>query len=507
LLHWKTVCTLALLAIIVVSLYGFGQLKQGFFPTTNTPLFFVDVQLPQGTDIAHTDATLRRVEQALRAHPEVTTVSSWTGRGPSRFTMIMLPERPNPSYGQVVLRVVDVSRMNEVMTWSRQQLAEHFPEIQAMVRRSEFTTGSASKIEVRFSGPDRAVLRALGDQALDAFMRAGLTERSVDWLQPELALQPRFDPDLARRLGVSRTDVANSLAFATNGIAVAEWRDADKAVPIIARLDQRMPSLSELADKVVWSQSEQRFLPLRQVINGIAVSGQDGIIMRRNRSRTLTVRANPVPGEQASEAFARVQQAIEVIPLPPGYSRRWGGEYEANQVANEAVISKFPIAMVVMILTTLLMFGRIRQTLVIWLTVPLTLSGVTLGLHVSQLSFTFPALLGLLSLVGILIKNSVVLVEEIDFRLGDSDAASLSVLANACVSRLRPVMLAAGTTIAGMLPLLNDTFFREMAVSIMGGLAMGSAMSLISVPVLYALMYRQRIRSDADETTAAIGVS
>ncbi|MGA0150854.1 MAG: efflux RND transporter permease subunit [Luminiphilus sp.] len=247
-------------------------------------------------------------------------------------------------------------------------------------------------------------------------------------------------------------------------------------------------SANDLFERDLWSEQRQTFIPASQVVASATLRAEDSFIIRRDRVRAITVQANAPDGQSAHHAFNGIRSDIESIALPPGYQLEWGGEYEAMQVANDSVIGRFPIALLVMVIATLVLFGNVRQTLVTWLTVPLIMIGVFLGLKVTDLSFTFPALLGLLSLIGILIKNCVIMVEEIKLRsaLG---ALNQDTLVSACVSRMRPVLLAAGTTIAGMAPLLRDDFFREMAVSIMGGLAFGSLLTLLAVPVFYAVFF------------------
>lgn len=491
-LRWRWFSALGLFLVLVGSLWGMGQLKQGFFPTTNTPLMFIDVNLPQGTDIQTTTATTRAIEELLQEQDHVTDITSWIGRGPTRFTMIILPERPNPAYSQVVARVSDIEHLKPLMQRTDQLLKQRFPGIEYGIRRIEFTSGSSSKLEARFSGPDAAVLRQLAQQSLDTYLEHGLIDRKIDWRQQELTLVTELNESRARQAGVTRTDISNSLAFNSVGIDVGMLRDQDKLIPIVARAYPNNPSLEELADRHVWSTVQQQHIPLRQMLSNIHMQPDNGIIIRRNRTRTITAQANPAAGETAAESLAAVRPEIEALPLPPGYHLTWGGEYEANAMAEGALGKRFPIAMGVMVLTTLLMFGRIRQTLVVWLTVPMILCGIAISLNIAGLSFTFPAVLGLLSLVGILIKNCIIMVEEIDHRMSHNEP-SANQLINACISRLRPVMLAAGTTIAGMSPLLADSFFREMAVTIMGGLAFGSVLALVSVPLLYGLMYPSRL--------------
>ena len=245
-------------------------------------------------------------------------------------------------------------------------------------------------------------------------------------------------------------------------------------------------------NRLVWSPAQQQHIPLSQVVDALELESADATIYRRNRVRTMTVQANPPAGHNPSATFAVVRPDVEAIELPPGYRLEWGGEYEASLEANETLTSKIPLSFGIMFFITILMFGRLRQPIVIWLTVPMTACGVALGLLAFDLSFTFPSFLGVLSLSGMLIKNCIVLVDEIDKRF-DEAGFTLQTLVEGSVSRLRPVMLAAGTTIAGMSPLLSDAFFLEMAVSIMSGLAFATLITLFAVPVLYRLALGKRV--------------
>lgn len=480
---------LLLLGIMTASFVGFGQLRQGFFPATSTPLFFVDLYLPQGSDIATSDALAETVRKQVETLDGVVEVSTWVGRGPMRFTMILLPERPDPAYAQLVIRVDDVQRMDAIMSAVDAFMWEQHSGIAHMVRRMEFTTGTATKVEARFFGPDRAVLRDLAEQAMAVYIEHGLRDRRIDWREQRLALSVTPDAARARLAGIDTLNVAQSLQANTVGSRIGTLRDDDQAVPIVARVVPFAHSAQELVQRDLWSERAQAFIPAEQVVRQVALAFEDSFIMRRDRTRVITVQGNASGGQETTGAFNRIRPDIEAIPLPPGYRLDWGGEYEAMQTANDSVVARFPIALLVMVFATLLLFGSIRQTLVIWLTVPLTMTGVFLGLQAANLSFTFPALLGLLSLIGILIKNCVILVEEVNLRTRRV-SLTVPVLVAACVSRLRPVLLAGATTVVGMAPLLRDDFFREMAVSIMGGLAFGSVLALVAVPVYYAVFFR-----------------
>lgn len=489
---WLT--TGIVVAILGACLWGFQFVKQGFFPTTNSPLFFVDYRLPEGTDILTTAADTRELEDAVQGLDGVVAVTVFIGRGASRFTTIMNPEQPNPAYAQLVARVADVRTMDARMVETRQLLSALRPDADFQVRRTEFTPGGTAKIEAGFSGPNAQVLRSLADQALAVYLDHDLIDRHSDWRQPALQVTPRYDEARARLAGVSRRDVYLALAYATQGVPIGLYREADKLIPIVARAPRNeRDDIAGLPDRLVWSQSQQRYIPMRQVVSSFDLTADNATIFRRDRVRTIQARANPQPGFNVKRTFDGLRGDVEAIGLPPGYRLEWGGEYESDERANATLTAKIPNALGVMLLITLLMFGRIRETAVIWLSVPMTICGVVLGLLITDLTFTFPSFLGFLSLSGMLIKNCIVLIDEIDKRLAEG-SQTIQTMVQGSVSRLRPVMLASGTTIAGMSPLLSDPFFLEMAVCIMSGLAFATLLTLVAVPVFYRIALGKRIQ-------------
>jgi multidrug efflux pump subunit AcrB len=239
----------------------------------------------------------------------------------------------------------------------------------------------------------------------------------------------------------------------------------------------------------IWSPAAGATIPLRQVVNGFDTVWEDHLVHRQDRRLTITPQCNADQGP-GTKLFARIRPRIESgLEMPPGYTMEWGGEYESSSDAQGALGSKLPLTLVLMVLIVIILFNSLKQPAVIWLTVPLAMIGVTAGLLATGASFGFMAILGLLSLIGMLIKNAIVLVDETDL-LQRGGRAPLDAVIEAGVSRLRPVSMAAATTVLGMIPLLPDVFFSSMAVLIMAGLSFATVLTLLVVPVLYVTIFR-----------------
>ncbi len=490
---WLT--SMIIVAITAACLFSMKFVKTSFFPTNNTPLFYIDYRLQEGTDILTTSRDIAAMEKQILAVEGVTSATTFVGRGSPRFTAMTRPEQPNPAYARLVVEVEDVRQLGEQMNTVKDLFASDRPDAEVQITRAEFSPGSGTKIEMRYSGPDAAVLRQLAEKTLDVYLQHNLIDRGTDWRAQSLQLVPEFNEANARLAGISRNDLAKSLAYNTHGIQIGLIRDDDKLVPIVARApDAQRADLRGLRDRQVWSATQREFVPITQVVSEFRLEPANTTIFRRDRIRTITAKANPPIGHNVNQFFQKIKGDVEAIKLPPGYSREWGGEFESNKMANESLQQRMPMAFALMFFITILMFGSLKQPIVIWLTVPMIICGVAIGLLVTDLALTFPSFLGILSLSGMLIKNCIVLVDEIDKRL-EEDSPTIRTIMVASLSRLRPVMLAALTTIFGMSPLLTDAFFREMAVCIMSGLMFATLLTLIAVPVFYRIALGSRIRT------------
>ncbi len=485
-LRWLVV--LGLIAVTALSYAGFSRVENQFFPESNTPLFFVHYKLPQGTPIATTSDHMAQMEAWLQERDDVVSFSTFVGQGATRFMLTYESEKPNASYGHIIIRTSDPAQIPELRAALNAFGAEAFPEGEFRTKRLVFGPGGGDPIQVRFTGSDPVKLRELAAQVAEVLENASpnIHEVRTNWREQELVIKPLYATERAQTAGVTRDDVADMLNFSTDGISGGYFREGDRLLPIVIRRSNAEGF--GLLDQVVYSANTQSFLPLEQMVDGFVYETQNTLFHRRNRVPTITVGADIAPGMNAAEVQKEIEAAVEAMELPVGYHMEWGGEKENSAKAQASLGSQLPMTILVMVLISVLLFNAIREPIIIWLLVPMSVNGVVLGLLGTGLPFSFTALLGLLSLSGMLIKNGIVLVEEIDY-VRDEGGPLKEAIVKASVSRLRPVMLAAVTTILGMLPLLSDKFFESMAVTIMGGLAFATVLTLIAAPVLYMIFF------------------
>lgn len=490
-LRWR-LATMALMAVLLVSsVVAFSMVRQSFFPSSSTPVYFANLWYPQGTDIRATAEDLARAERYLLEQPEVLQVSSTIGQGAPRFTLPYLVEKSHENYAQIIVRTNEPDHLHELMARTRDYfLAEH-PNVRARLSQMEIGPPVKAAIEARFIGSDPTELRRLSAEAQAILAKdPGLANIWDDWRERSKVLRPQFNEEHARRVGITKQDIDDLLLANFRGRSVGVYRDGTQLLPIVVRAPEgERIYLEQWQDILAHSSTLNRYIPLTQVIDSMPLDWEESLIQRRDRKRTLTVMADPDPlhDETPAEIFSRIRSTIEAIPLPAGYELSWGGEYEASSKAKSAVFSSIPIGYLIMFIITVLLFSSAKKAAVIWTTVPLSIVGVTFGLLVTQQAFSFMALLGILSLSGMLIKNGIVLLEQIKTE-EDAGKSGYSALIDASIKRVRPVAMAALTTILGMIPLLFDEFFASMAVTIMFGLGFATILTLIVVPVMYSLL-------------------
>ncbi len=488
------VSTLLLMVVFfVAAVVGFGQVKQSFFPPSNTPMFYLDYWRFQGSDIRETQKDIEAIQSYLLTQDSVEQVTTTVGRGAPRFMLTYAPEKSYAAFGQLIIRVENREALRSMMAKVRDYMSNNYPQAEFKVKQMEIGPSTDAKIEARFTGPDPDQLRKLAGQAM-AILQADTGAHNIrhDWRQRTKVIRPQFNEAMGRRVGISKQDLDQLLLSSFSGQQVGLYREGTQLLPIIARAPQsERLTIDSLPELQIYSQAANAYVPIAQVTNGFKTDWEDSLIIRRDRKRTLTVMADHdvLGDETAATLFGRVRPGIEAIALPPGYKMEWGGEYESAGDAQAALFGGLPLGYLGMFVITVLLFNSIRAPLVIWATVPLALIGVSVGLLVMGAPFSFMALLGLLSLSGMLLKNGIVLVDQINLELSQGKDPYLAVFHSA-VSRVRPVAMAAITTILGMIPLLFDVFFESMAVTIMFGLGFATVLTLIVVPVLFTLLYR-----------------
>ena len=472
------------------ALWGFSYVDQSFFPGSTRPQFMVDLWLPQGTHIDETAAQVAEIEQYLGEFDEITHITSLIGQGGLRFLLTYTPELLNGAYAQLLVDVEDYRSIARIGSIIEGELQAKYPDILSYYSAFQLGPGSTGRIQARFSGPDIPVLRRFAEQT-KAIFRADSDSKAIrtDWRQRVKVIRPVLADRRANISGITRPMVAQTMAEAFQGQVAGYYRENDLQIPIILRAEAHLrQDIASAQNLQIWSPIAQRMIPLRQVVSEFETSFEDEIVNRRDRKRTMTIYADPKEG-LAAALFSRVRPQVEALELPSGYVLEWGGEYEDSGKAQAALAGSIPVFVLAMILVTIVLFNSLRQPLVIWLCVPLALIGVTLGLLSTGQPFGFMALLGFLSLVGMLIKNAIVLIDQINIEEAEGKEL-LTAIIDAGVSRLRPVAMAALTTALGMIPLLMDAFFASMAITIIGGLMFATVLTMVVVPVFYAMFYK-----------------
>jgi len=524
--RWVTIAIVV--GMFVSALLGFGFVKKSFFPASTRPQFLVDFYFPAGT---HIDQTMKQMEQAeehLAGLEGVSGVATFGGGGQVRFLLTYTPESRMSNFAQILVSVDDYKKIPNMIRPVQNKMSTLFPE--ASINTKMFVNGPATggKIQLRIYGPDAVVLRSLMAEAKAIFLDHPNTKAVRDeWDNQVKVLRPQMAETRASRAGITRPMLASALESALEGKTIGVYREGDDLLPIIARSpESERRDFDSLQGISVWSPVAGRSIPMGQVVNGFNVEFEDPAIGRRNRRRMIRLHTDPNEG-LPSLLFAELKPAIEkvlnvdvatvtgrrvkegddpfanfdastikvrnnaLLPLKdmPGYYMSWGGEAEDSARSSASLMGKLPIFFGLMMLIVLALFNSIKKTLIIWLCVPLAIIGVTAGLLLLGQPFGFMSMLGLLSLAGMLIKNAIVLIDQIGLDI-DSGKDAYQSIVDSGVSRLIPVSMAALTTILGMLPLVQDAFFISMAVTIMFGLAFATVLTLLLVPVLFAIFYK-----------------
>ena len=499
--HKRYVTIAIVVALFGSAIAGLSLVPPGFFPSSTRAQFVVDYFLPDGTDISRTAEDLKIIDDHIQNLPGVTGTNAAIGKGHVRFMLTYDAEDANPAYGQILVDTESYQQIEPLILDIQAFIGKEFSHANSKVWKFVLGPGGGSNIEARFFGPDPVVLRELADQAKDIMADADAIAIKDDWREQVPVLRPVMDTENARRLGLTQGDISAALNAHLEGAVIGVYRERDELRNIVMRpYEEDRNEVSALRDVQVYSTLLLAYIPIAQVVSDFELVYEAGNLRRVDRILAITAQSDNAPGVLSGDLFAQIRPDIEAIPLPPGYTLEWEGEYGSSTEANEGLASTMPIGFGAMIVVVILLFNAVRQPMIIWLTVPLALIGVVWGLAASGTPMEFMAILGVLSLTGMLIKNAIVLIDETDSQITDGKERMQAII-DAAVSRVRPVSLGVLTTVLGVVPLLWDPFFKSLAVVIVCGLSFATILTLIVVPTLYAIFFAIRNDEIPDEAT------
>lgn len=508
-----------IIAILLVAISGFCYrfLPQGFFPDLNYNQLYIEYKLPEGANSTQVRTELAGIEKYLLDRDDVTHVTTSIGSTPSRYNLVRSVADPSLSYGELIVDYTSPKELVASIDEVQRYLTANYPEAYVRIKRYNLMY-KKYPIEVQFNGPDPAVLKDLTAQA-EAIMHntPGATLVCNDWEPESPVLMIDYNQPVARNIGLSRSDVGLSVLSATGGIPVTTFYNGQHKQTIYLKcvdangnpveslentpVFSMLPPLGQLDKQTIQGlitgsiseedllESVLRTIPLSQATNGIKLRWEDPVVVRYNGQRAMRAQCNPASGYGAEEIRQSISDQIENIPLPVGYSLQWEGEYKASSQATNYLFKNFPLAIILMIAILIMLFKDYKKPAIIFCCIPLVCIGVVAAMLISGKTFGFVAIVGVLGLIGMMVKNGIVLMDEINLQLS-SGVEPLKALLDSSSSRFRPVMMASLTTILGMIPLINDDMFGSLAVTIMGGLLIGTLITLLFVPVLYAVFFR-----------------
>ncbi|MBX9843329.1 MAG: efflux RND transporter permease subunit [Xanthobacteraceae bacterium] len=499
-LRWRKTVVAATVGMFVTAIAAFGLVQQQFFPTSSRTELFFEMRLPEGSSIGATNATAREAEKLLTGDPDIVTYTSYVGQGAPRFWLGLNPVLPNANFAQIVIVTKDLEARERVRARLEKALADGaLPGARTRVDRFVFGPPVGYPVQFRVMGPDPLKVRDIAEDVRKVMAEnRKLIDPHLEWGEQAKSIRLEVDQDRARAIGLTPQDVAQTLQTLLTGLPVTQYREGIETIDVVARavsserLDlARLPSLTISTRNGV-------AVPLSQIAR-IKYQYEEPILWRRNRDLVLTVRGDIVDGVQAPDVSNEIRPQLKAIEdaLPYGYRIETGGAIEESAKANASLAAVFPVMAVAMLAILMIQLQSFSRLLLVFSTAPLGIIGGTAALLIANRPFGFVALLGMIALAGMIMRNTVILVDQIDHDIAEGHGRHRAVI-DATVRRARPVVLTALAAVLGMIPLGGSLFWGPMAITIMGGLLVATVLTLLVVPALYALWFRVR----EDETEA-----
>lgn len=495
-LHWvikhryATIACMVLL--LVLSAWSFKFIPKVFVPALDKQYFTVDVWLPEGSNIDETGKLAEEMAEYIRTHGEAEMVSTFIGRTPPRYYLSNVAFGPQSNYTQLLVKCHTSEESRRLNAALQDSIRLKFPGPLIKVNKFELSPLTEAVIEARFLGPDPAVLDSLVGQAIEIMRRnPKVADARNEWGNMALMLRPVYDPVKAGELGITKAQMMQSVKSISDGVPVGIYRDNEKKVPVLLKSEgYDITDAASLGNFSVWN--GERSAPLSQVTERIETTWEFPQMRTYNRQLSMAAMCGVKPGHTMAEVHGEIRSEIEAMLLPPGYTFFWDSQYKDQGEAMEAIAKYFPLAFLMLIVILVALFGNFRQPIIILCILPLSLIGVAIGMLLTGFDFGFFPIAGWLGLLGMIIKNVIVLIDEINIQRREGVPAYTAVI-ESTVSRTRPVLMAATTTILGMVPLLFDIAFGGMAATIIFGLTFATLLTLFVTPALYILFYRIKI--------------
>ena len=498
----RVVVVLATIGVFVLSIVGFGHVQQQFFPLSERPELFFQLRLPEGTAFGATLESVRKAEALLKDDRDISTYTAYIGRGSPRFWLGLNPQLPDESFAEIVIVSKDVEARERIKARIEKAVADGaLSEARVRVDRFNFGPPVGFPVQFRVIGPDTKKVRDIAYRVREV-MRANnqVVDPHLDWNEQSPYLKLVVDQDRVRALGMTPQDISKSLSMLLSGVPITTVRDGIEKVEVVARaVPAERLDLSHIGDLAIYSRNGVA-VPLSQIAK-VEYSHEEPILWRINRDMAITVRADVVDGVQPPDVTNAIWPKLKSIrdSLEPAYRIEIGGAIEESQKGNASIFVLFPVMIAAMLTLLMIQLQSISRLILVFLTAPLGIIGASLGLNVADKPFGFVALLGLIALAGMIMRNAVILVDQIESDV-DHGLSRREAIVEATVRRARPVVLTAMAAILAMIPLSRSAFWGPMAITIMGGLFVATFLTLLFLPSLYALWYRKRLGEQGGET-------
>lgn len=479
----------SLVVMLVFSAWSFKFIPKVFVPALEKQYFTMDMWLPEGTNIYETDRIVEEMATYVRNHKEVEMVSNFAGRTPPRYYLSNIAFGPQPNYAQLLIKCHSPKEARTMYALLQDSIRLKFPEPLIKVNKFELSPLTEAMIEARFLGTDAAVLDSLVNVATKIMRRnPKAADIRNEWGNMTLVIRPVYDPVKAGALGITKAQMMQSVKSISDGLPVGIYRDDERKVPVLLKSENAdITGVRSLENFSVWN--GEHSAPLSQVTKGVETDWEWPQIRTYNRQLSMAAMCGVQPGYTMAEVHGEIRKEIEAMELPQGYTFFWDSQYKDQNEGLQALAKFFPLAFLMLIVVLVALFGNFREPSIILCILPLSLIGVAIGMLLTGFDFGFFPIAGWVGLLGMIIKNVIVLLDEINVQRRDG-IKPYTAIVEATVSRTRPVLMAATTTILGMVPLLFDIAFGGMATTIIFGLTFATLLTLFVTPALYSLFYK-----------------